>query len=166
MAGITRTILTAPVAVLSAAVLVLSGSGLALAAAQGSLNVPFTGHDNRSERAPEAPAETNPGLDRSADDEADTASEASPSPSLKGLCKAHQAGAAAFAKEKLNPAFSALVAAAGGAEGVAAYCVDLVGESRKPEHPTKPTKPTKPERTGKPDGVGKPEGAGKPTQAP
>ncbi len=171
MARLTRTIVSAPVAVLSAAVLVISGSGLALAASDGALNVPFTGHDNRSERAPEAPAESNPGLDRAAGEEPEPteepevtpSSDAAPSPSLKGLCKAYQAGASAFEKEKLNPAFIALVAAAGEAESVATYCVELVGESRKSDRPAKAEGAGKPEGKGKPEGVGKPEGAGKPS---
>ncbi len=160
MARRLRTVLTAPVVAVG---LVISGGSLALAAAQGALDVPFTGHDNRSDRAPDAPAETNPGLQRAASGEAEgpgdpedtdaeeSGSEASPTPSMRGLCRAFQAGARAFEKEKVNPAFGALIESAGGAENVATYCVDLVGPSKKPEHPAKPDHPTKPEHPAKPE---------------
>lgn len=66
---------------------------------------------------------------------------ASPSPNLRGLCTAFQAQAGQSSALD-NPAFDALVAAAGTWDAVAAYCATLVGE---------------PKDTGKPDGPGKPD---------
>ena len=61
---------------------------------------------------------------------------ASPSPSLKGLCQAYTAGAGAeHGKAHENPAFSALITAAGGADRVPAFCADLLGdEPGKPDN--------------------------------
>jgi hypothetical protein len=80
---------------------------------------------------------------------------AAPSPSLVGLCQAYEARPAASRSKALEaPAFGALVAAAGGADRVPAYCVAVLaahaeaGKSDKPGHGTKPTEkpaPDKPE---------------------
>jgi hypothetical protein len=137
-----RRLAAVPVAVLAAGGLALSGGGVALAAAYG-VDVPFTGHDNRSDNAPEAPSSSNPGLSHThgpatpAAPGATHLPSATPSPSLDGLCQAYQAGA--VPRKASNPAFAALSRAAGGADGVAAYCVDLIGPA--PTHPT-PTHPT------------------------
>jgi hypothetical protein len=54
--------------------------------------------------------------------------DAGPSPSLNGLCKAYQAGATSNPGKAIsNPAFSVLVAAAGGVDQVGDYCTALVG---------------------------------------
>jgi len=149
MSRMTRKIAALPVAALAAGALLLSGGGLALAATQGALNVPFTGHDNRSDKAPDAPSSTNPGLDRTPGGPASTPGgsathlpSGTPSPSLDGLCRAYQAGA--MPRKATNPAFAALSAAAGGAEGVSAYCTDRIGAPSKPAHPTEGASPTIP----------------------
>jgi hypothetical protein len=149
MTRITRKVAAAPAAALAAAALVLGGGGIALAASQGAVHVPFTGHDNRSDEAPAAAASVNPGItgtgvpsdDATADVDAtpDASPSATPSPSLDGLCVAFQAGA--VDKAASNPAFTALQDAAGGADNVAAYCVTRIGE---PTHPAAPTHPAKP----------------------
>ncbi|MGH3745712.1 MAG: hypothetical protein ACRDTP_12700, partial [Mycobacteriales bacterium] len=71
-----------------------------------------------------------------ADSSSATASaSATPSPSLVGLCRAFQAGATSNPGEAVNnPAFTALVTAAGGVEGLDAYCTALVGAPGT--HPT------------------------------
>jgi hypothetical protein len=159
-----RKVVTAPAAILGAAGLLLAGGGLAMAASHGALNAPFTGHDNRSTHAPTPSATANPGLTHAtatepADPEStEAASSASPSPSLKGLCVAFQAGATHDGKS--NPAFDALTAAAGGADNVATYCDGLIGPSTKPTHPTHPAKPT---QAAKPTHPAKPTHAAKPT---
>ena len=61
---------------------------------------------------------------------------ASPSPSLRGLCVAYLANGIAGGKRIDNPAFSALVTAAGGKDKVITYCVTLLSEP----HPTGPAK--------------------------
>ncbi len=153
MTRFTRKIAAVPAAILAAAGLVVAGGGIALAASQGAVHVPFTGHDNRPADAPSATATVNPGLthtdeptDEATDDAADesegTTPGATPSPSLKGLCVAFQAGAMDHAAT--NPAFTALQTAAGGADNVAAYCVGLIGERSHPTHPAKPTQAATP----------------------
>ena len=147
-----RRLAALPTAVLAAGALALGGGGgLAIAATHGALHVPFTGHDHRSEQAPAAPSSTNPGLSRTPGAPAADGSEgpgadathlpsATPSPSLAGLCRAYQAGA--VPRKATNPAFAALSSAAGGAEGVTAYCSNLVGTPTHPARPTQAAQPT------------------------
>lgn len=121
-------------AALVAALLVLAGGGIALAAASGpaapsgthsgrpAFAAPRTDASERSE--PEAPdtdaPETDSGKPKSAGE--------TPSPSLIGLCHAVQAGATSNPGKAIeNPAFSVLVDAAGGRDKVAAYCTELIG---------------------------------------
>lgn len=157
MIRVTRKIAAAPVAALAAAGLLVGGGGIALAASQGAVHVPFTGHDNRSGDAPSAPATVNPGLtathapsddatDEATQETPDVSPSATPSPSLDGLCVAYQAGAMDKAAE--NSAFAALKSAAGGADNVEAYCVTRIGE---PTHPVKPTHPAKPTQAATPE---------------
>jgi hypothetical protein len=145
----TRRLAALPVAALAAAGLLVGGGSIAFAAAQGAVHVPFTGHDHRSAHAPAAPSSTNPGLSRTpgqpSSENTPGASathlpSASPSPSLEGLCSAYQAGA--VPRKATNPAFAALSAAAGGADGVSAYCTGLIGA--KPAHPSEAASPTIP----------------------
>lgn len=57
-----------------------------------------------------------------------TASSSTPKPSLTGLCLAYQAGVTSNPGSALqNPAFTALVTAAGGQSNVSPYCVTLIG---------------------------------------
>ena len=60
---------------------------------------------------------------------------AAPSPSLRGLCVAYLANGIADGKRMDNPAFGALVSAAGGKDKVTAYCQTLL---RGDAHPTGP----------------------------
>jgi hypothetical protein len=171
-----RRMMAAPVAALGAAALVLAGGGIALAASQGALNVPFSGHDNRSDKAPAAPATTNPGLTHAAtvvpetpetpESTAPHTPSATPSPSLSGLCQAFQAGAADV--NHSNPAFGALTAAAGGESNVATYCTDRIGAAHtRPAKPTQaaaPTHPAKPTQAATPGQRTVPTQAATPTQ--
>jgi hypothetical protein len=168
-----RRMMAAPVAALGAAALVLAGGGIALAASQGALNVPFSGHDNRSDKAPAAPATTNPGLTHAAtvvpetpESTATHTPSATPSPSLSGLCQAFQAGAADV--NHSNPAFGALTAAAGGESNVATYCTGVIGPAHtRPAKPTQaaaPTHPAKPTQAATPGQRTVPTQAATPTQ--
>lgn len=88
----------------------------------------------------------------------------SPTPSFEGLCRAFQATDRSATGSSLDSAaFAALVAEAGGAEQVAAYCVDLIGPPT-----SKPTPTAKPTPTGKPTGrpTSKPTPTAKPTGKP
>jgi hypothetical protein len=62
---------------------------------------------------------------------------ASPEPSLRGLCVAYLANGIAGGKRMDNPAFGALVSAAGGSAKVMTYCQALL---RADLHPTGPAK--------------------------
>jgi hypothetical protein len=76
----------------------------------------------------------------------DTNGNPSPSPSLVGLCNAYTAGQKSeHGKALENPAFSALVTAAGGKENVDKFCDDLLTVA-KPGHPE--DKPSKDHPTG------------------
>lgn len=155
MSRFTRKIAAAPAAAFAAVGMVVAGGGIALAASQGSVHVPFTGHDNRASAAPSASATVNPGLthtpsaepsDDATDESPSAAPSATPSPSLDGLCVAYQAGA--MAKAATNPAFTALTTAAGGAGNIDAYCTARIGAPRT--HPATPTHPAKPTQAATP----------------
>jgi hypothetical protein len=62
---------------------------------------------------------------------------ASPSPSLRGLCIAYLANEITGGKRMNNPAFGALVTAAGGKDKITTYCLTLL---RADPHPTRPAK--------------------------
>ncbi|TNC26894.1 hypothetical protein [Amycolatopsis alkalitolerans] len=84
-------------------------------------------------------------------------SDATPSPSLIGLCQAYTAGAGSDHGKALdNPAFSVLITTAGGRDKVAQYCTGLLSDHGKPEttHPAAPSaadkRPTETHPTGAP----------------
>lgn len=61
---------------------------------------------------------------------------ATPSPSLEGLCKAFAAGATDNpGKAAENPAFTALITAAGGIDNVPAFCAQLQAQSAAADEP-------------------------------
>ncbi|MCU1593811.1 MAG: hypothetical protein JWO12_1203 [Frankiales bacterium] len=77
---------------------------------------------------------------------------AAPHPNLKGLCQAYGSGnKATHGKALQSPAFTVLITAAGGKDGVAAYCTALKAasphgkatEKAKPHKPAKVHKPKK-----------------------
>lgn len=121
------------------AVVAVSAGGVALAASTGVLPNPVN-------RAPDNPGHSVPAPAHS------NGSNATPSPSLVGLCTAYLAGAGeGHGKALENPAFGALVTAAGGKENVDSYCTELgvtePGPGRGSASPS--DRPT-----GRPSGVG------------
>jgi hypothetical protein len=67
--------------------------------------------------------------------------DASPSPSLVGLCNAYTSGQKSeHGKALENPAFSALITAAGGKENVDKFCADLLAVAKPGQPEDKPTK--------------------------
>jgi hypothetical protein len=113
-----------------AALVVLVGGGVALATTATSSNGPSAtpGHTPapHGTYAPKThgPKSHEPGSAK--DKEAKT--HGTPSPSLHGLCHAVQAGATSNPGKAIdNPAFSVLVAAAGGKDNLASYCAKLIG---------------------------------------
>lgn len=135
----------------------LTGGGVALAAATGHLHP--SGGDGTSAAGLLGASATTVAAPSHAGTPASHPS-ASPSPSLRGLCRAYTARVGNNPGKALdNPAFSALIGAAGGRDNVAAYCTSLLASKpgnghtshghgqqlgKSADHPTgKPTfKPT------------------------
>jgi hypothetical protein len=145
----------------------LSGGGVALAAATG--HMPSVTGGNSAAAAAAATASHSPG-GQSASHPA-----ASPSPSLRGLCQAYTAHAADNPGKALdNPAFTALITAAGGKANVAGFCATTL--AAKPgnaptTHPTgkpssMPTAANTTHPTGKPSTAPTGHPSGKPTTLP
>jgi hypothetical protein len=106
------------------AVVGLSGGSVALASATGNLPAQLGGHPvAASSASSSASARTDA---RDAHRPPATPSP-SPSPSMRGLCHAYTAGAGSNPGKALDdPAFSALVSAAGGKEEVTSYCASVL----------------------------------------
>ena len=108
------------------AAVVVGTGGVALAASTGALPNPLNNHP-----APSA-SNSHPG----APDASSRPGSADPSPSLVGLCHAYTAGAGSeHGKALENPAFQALLTAAGGKDNVDAFCTEILA-SAKPDQPT------------------------------
>ena len=91
--------------------------GVAFAASTGNLPESFGGGAKPGAHASPSPHERG---------------NASPSPSLVGLCRAYHAGAGDNPGKALeNPAFGALIDAAGGKDKVTAYCTALLAKQGK-----------------------------------
>ncbi|KQY57522.1 hypothetical protein [Nocardioides sp. Root140] len=146
---------------LAVGVIAVSGvGGVALAATTGHLPNPAAGDHPNLGSSQDAPGLNANGDDPAADpttgpaDPSDAPSaEPTTGPSLAGLCKAFQAGeSSGHAKNLTNPAFTALVTAAGDEASVSTYCVGLLGEpTARPEHPAKPEHPATPTHPAKPE---------------
>lgn len=109
-----------------AAVTAAAAGGIALAAAAGTLP-----GQQREEPKPanDTSVVTTSTKDTPASAKQDKKPDNSPSPSLKGLCQAWTAGAGSeHGKAHENPAFSALITAAGGADKVPAFCADQLAD--------------------------------------
>ncbi len=89
-----------------------------------------------------------------------------PEPSLVGLCQAYTAGAGSEHGKALdNPAFTALITAAGGKDKVTDYCVTvLAGKPGNPNPGTPPTDAPNPHPNGAPEKPAHP--TGQPTDPP
>ena len=111
-----------------AALTLVAGGGIALAASGGDPAPQAVEHGpDAKPSAAGNPAE--PADDRAEHRTDEPNSDASPSPSLSGLCKAYRAGgyASSTKHRNVNPAWSALESAAGGADNVDEYCNDRLG---------------------------------------
>jgi hypothetical protein len=154
----------------ASAVAVLATGGVAVAAATNTLPEPAQRAAHNAFNAP-APHHGKPkhnhGQDKQKAPKSSDANKGSPapSPSLDGLCHAYQAGVANHHPKKLtNPAFHALVVAAGGADKLGAYCTKLIGAPGT--HPS--DEPDDPEDTSSAHPTGKPSAhpTGKPSTHP
>lgn len=130
----------AKVALLAAATAAASG-GIAFAAVHTSSQPSEPGRTLPSNAASQAQAHAAPvlanhpsGQPSDAGKPADhPAPHGTPSPNLTGLCHAWLAGAGAeHGHARSNPAFSVLVATAGGSDAVDGYCTTLLGSSSHP----------------------------------
>ena len=110
-----RQTIAAPIAALT----LVAGGGIALAASGGADPAPQAA-EHRQVGKPSAEPKANP----TKDDSDEQSSDASPSPSLTGLCKAYRAGGYASSTKngRVNPAWSGLESAAGGESDVDDYC--------------------------------------------
>jgi hypothetical protein len=100
--------------------------GVALAAAAGVLPAPAQNFAHDALKAPAADSSTHPAAQASDH----PSPSASPSPNLIGLCRAYGAGVGdAKGKAASNPAFTALVTAAGSEEAVPAYCTTALASA-------------------------------------
>jgi len=115
-----------------------AAGGVALAAGTGAVPNPLT----------RPPVSTPQHVEHSGRPSAHPAADRShlPSPSLLGLCRAFAAGAGKQQGKSLSdPAFSALIKAAGGQEKVAAFCASLPTPSDGPRpHPSDSAHPSAP----------------------
>ncbi|MFI7576614.1 hypothetical protein [Micromonospora sp. NPDC049497] len=127
---------------------VAATGGVAVAAATGAVPNPLS-----SGGATATPHPTGKPSEHAGKSSAGEKGSGSPSPSLDGLCHAFKAGAGDNPGKALeNPAFTALITAAGDEEKVAAYCDALLTKrSDKAVPSTRPTdaRPSRP--AGKPD---------------
>jgi hypothetical protein len=127
----------AKVVAAAAAAAILASGGLALAASSGHLPNPLSHSDRATTgdaHATAAAGKPSSTPTHPTESPSESAS-ASPTPSLKGLCTAYQAGSTDNDGSALtSPAFKALVTAAGGAGQVAGYCTTLIGTPTP--HPT------------------------------
>jgi len=109
-----------------AALTLVAGGGIALAASGGHPAPQAVEHRTVAKPSATGKPTVKPTEDRTEDRSDESTSDASPSPSLTGLCKAYQAGGYASSTKhgNVNPAWSALESAAGGADDVDEYCDD------------------------------------------
>lgn len=149
-----------------AAGVVAAGGGLALAASTGNLSS-LPGGAESPPAAHSSVANAAPGTAANATHKPS----ATPSPSLRGLCRAYTAGVSTSAGKALdNPAFTALITAAGGKDNVATFCASLAGTASSHGPSAHPTAGPNSHPTGKPTDL--PTGApashptGKPTSLP
>ena len=157
---------------IAVAALVVGGGGVALAASTGALPNPLGNHPSPAASAGQSDASHAPTASPHPRGSAD------PSPSLVGLCKAYTAGAAAAQGKALdNPAFHALLVAAGGKDNVDSYCTTLLATATAhatgsaTEHPSgrpssHPTGGPSSHPTGDPSGHPTGDPSGHPTGAP
>ena len=111
---------------IAAAAVAASIGGLALAAATGSLPPAAQNAAHDLVRAPAASSQP-VAVDSKADTASQSAASATPSPSLVGLCRAYSAGVATSNGKALdNPAFTALITAAGSEDAVPTYCTTVL----------------------------------------
>jgi hypothetical protein len=115
------------VKIAAAAAAIFTVGGVATAAVTGHLALPSHGSSAAASMSSHAASASVTHGGTPASRTASSAHQGSPSPSLVGLCHAYIAGAGSdHGKALQNPAFTALITAAGGRTKVDAYCAALV----------------------------------------
>jgi hypothetical protein len=175
--------------VATGAVVALTSGGFALASSVDLPTLPGRASDQATEavaRTPKATETTTPTSPSSptsltssapAEDASDEteepgaaeSTEAAPTPSFRGLCKAYQATDRSKAGKALDSAaFTALATEAGGADNITTYCVALIGEPKETGKPSELPTPTGKPTPGKPTSTptGKPSVVPTPTTRP
>lgn len=140
--------------VLASGVAAAGVGGIALAAATGSLPAPAQNAAHDLVGAPAAGSQAE-GVRQDGNHRPDASAtpDASPSPSLVGLCRAYGAGVAdANGKALDNPAFTVLITAAGGKDGVPAYCATLLASAPGGKPTALPTQAQRHKPTAHPTG--------------
>jgi hypothetical protein len=156
------------VKVIAVAAVITATGGVALAASTGSLPNPLakpapaasSGPSAAQPAVPPSRAPHTPGPSRTAKQATAGDGFAAPSPSLVGLCHAYGAGnKAEHGKALDNPAFSALITAAGGKDKVEMFCQALQATPTPAvsgiQPGGKPDKDDRADRTAKPDPTSK-----------
>lgn len=124
----------AKLALVATAGVAASGS-IALAATHGPSQPADPGHVLPSNANSQAQQHAGPVLAQHPNGKPDKTHQAhgTPHPNLNGLCHAWLAGAGAeHGNARNNPAFSVLVATAGGSDAVDGYCTTLIGSNSHP----------------------------------
>jgi hypothetical protein len=165
----------------SVAVVVIAAAasgGIALAAASPSGAPSQPGRDLPSTAASQAQEHAAPKLSAHPSGKAPKShgnadDHPAPSPNLNGLCHAWLAGAGSkHGKARSNPAFTALITAAGGPDKVAGYCATIVKAhssdetSDEADHPARPTHANKSAHPGRGPGGSHAHPAGPPSGIP
>jgi hypothetical protein len=142
-----RQTIAAPIAALT----LVAGGGIALAASGGADPAPQAAEHRQVAKPSAKPAE-GPKADPAEDRAEHPANDASPSPSLTGLCNAYRAGGYASSTKngRVNPAWSALESAAGGESDVDDYCDETL-DSEADDDDDDDLDKSKPDKPGKPD---------------
>ena len=143
----------------------LTGGGVALAAATGHMPSNAGGNSSAANSAAHATAS------HSAGGQSANHPSASPSPSLRGLCQAYTAHAADNPGKSLdNPAFTALITAAGGKTSVSGFCANMLaakpGNAPTAHSTGKPSSMPTTANTAHPSGKPTAHPSGRPTQHP
>jgi hypothetical protein len=155
-------ILTAKAAAVVAATMI---GGVAVAAGTGTLP---TSHKHAAPSPSQSQAaetsETGPETSKAASAKATSHASAAPSPSMVGLCTAYANVVNSHGKALDNPAFTALVTAAGGKDKVTSWCTTLLAQ-QKAQHQGPAGAPTE-ASTSHPTGAPTSHPSGAPTSHP
>ncbi|HJQ44777.1 MAG TPA: hypothetical protein VJ870_00440 [Amycolatopsis sp.] len=140
-------LLTTKIAAAAAATAVVTAGGVAAVAATGNLPSPHGGSSSVETTTSAAPSTTaDPTHENQPASSANgEGHDASPSPSLEGLCRAYTAGAGSEHGKALDsPAFTVLITTVGGKDKVDTYCTALLATPHGDQNQTHAANPSTP----------------------